>query len=111
MSCVSTTYNLAIAIIYHYGPVPLNLSRNYLSIATIRVYKHILKVVHKVVNTTSLQGPSSAVKRTVWTGMEHVAVAGVGVGRGGGGGVVALNILTGMCEYGVLKQTHIEGVR
>ena len=25
---------------------------------------------------------------------------------GGGGG--ALNILTGMCEYGVSKQTHIE---
>ena len=28
----------------------------------------------------------------------------------GGGGGAALNILTGMCEYGVPKQTHIEGV-
>ena len=26
-------------------------------------------------------------------------------------GEAALNILTRMCEYGVLKQTHIEGVR
>ena len=28
----------------------------------------------------------------------------------GGGGGAALNILTGMCEYGVSKQTIIEGV-
>ena len=30
--------------------------------------------------------------------------------RGVGGGA-ALNILTGMCEYGVSEQSHIEGVR